>query len=391
MSDDTIFSEINEELRRDRVRSGWRRFGVYIIAAAVLLVVGVAAYEGWNWWRTSNAEHSSDHLFAALKLADDGNIAGAQTALGQLAATGSGQYPTLAKFKEAALLAREGKSAEAQAAYDALATAEGNPQLRSLALVFAANLLVDKGDVAGVKSRVQGLLAPNDPLRGAAEEAIGLAQYKSGDLNGARESFANVLSDPAASQQTRQRMQIYLAQLTAQGAAVPGVPETPAAKPAAAPAAGTTPAPAAKSPAAPAATTAPAGAKPTPAASTEPAGVESSQPMLPDAALQLATPAPPTAPVAPAPDAAAPMLSTGAGLATAPADSAAPAAPTAGTATQPAGAATPSDAGNAPAAASTTSAAPGPGTTTPDTATPADTAPPVTTPAAPAGTTPPTN
>jgi hypothetical protein len=349
MSDDTIFSEINEELRRDRVRSGWRRFGVYVIAGAVLLVVGVAGYEGWNWWQTSNATHSSDELFAALKLSDGGDIAGAHAALDKLAADGSGDYPTLARFKPAALLAREGKTADAQAAYDALATAQSNAQLRSLALLFAANLLVDKGDVAGVKSRVQGLLAPNDPLRSAAEEAIGLAQYKSGDLAGARESFANVLNDPAASQQTRQRMQIYLAQLTAQGAVAPGAPAAePAGKPAAAPAADNS--------AAPAAAPGPAASKPAPAVASEPAGVESNQPVLPDAALQLATPAPPAAPTAPAPDAAAPALSTGAGLPDAPNAAAAP-APAAGTTTQPSGAATAPDAGNAPAAAATPSEA----------------------------------
>jgi len=356
MSDDTIFSEINEELRRDRVRSGWRRYGVYVIGAAVLLVVGVAGYEGWNWWRTSSAMHSSDQLFAALKLSDDGKIADAQTALEKLAASGSGDYPTLAKFKQAALLAREGKTAEAQAAYDALATAQGDPQMRSLALLYAANLLVDKGDVAGVKSRVEGLLAPNNPLRGAAEEAIGLAQYKSGDLAGARASFTNVLNDQAASQQTRQRVEIYLAQLTAQGA---GATAEPAAKPGAAPAANSPAAPAAKSSAAPAAATAPAAPaaeKPAPAASTEPAGVESNQPMLPDAALQLATPAPQAAPAAPA-DAAAPTLSTGAGLPTAPDSSTAPApTPAAGATTQPSGTATPSDTDSVPAG--TTPAAP---------------------------------
>jgi len=365
MSDDTIFSEVNEELRRDRMRSGWRRFGPYIIGAAVLLVVAVAAYEGWNYWQTSNATRSSDQLFAALKLSDGGDLAGAQTALDKLAAAGSGQYPVLARFKQAALLARQGKTADAQAAYDALATAEGNSRLRSLALLFAANLLVDKGDVAGVKSRVEGLLAPDDPLRDAAEEAIGLAQYKSGDLNGARDSFANVLNDPAASQQTRQRMQIYLAQLIAQGAAVPGAAAAPAAK---------TPAAPAKTPAAPAAAkppATPAASTPAPAASAEPAGVESNQPMLPDAALQLATPAPPATPAAPAPDAAAPVLSTGAGLPTAPGDNAAPAAPATGTATQPAGAATAPDAGNAPAAAPPSPSAPAAPLAAPATTTPA--------------------
>jgi general L-amino acid transport system substrate-binding protein len=56
------------------------------------------------------------------------------------------------------------KNDEAIAAYDALATSESNQQLKSLALVFAANLFVDKGDVAAVQQRVQGLVRTSFPI-----------------------------------------------------------------------------------------------------------------------------------------------------------------------------------------------------------------------------------
>ena len=42
MSDDGFFREVDEELRNDRVRSFWNRFGRYIIAAAVALVLVVS-------------------------------------------------------------------------------------------------------------------------------------------------------------------------------------------------------------------------------------------------------------------------------------------------------------------------------------------------------------
>ena len=378
MSEDTIFQEVNEELRRDRMRSGWRRYGAYVIGAAVLLVVAVAAYEGWNWWQNDKATRSSDQLYAALKLDSGGDLAGAQKALDTLIQSGSGGYPVLAKFSQAGLLARQGKTAEAQAAYDALATSEGNSRLRGLALLFAANLLVDKGDVAGVKSRVVGLLAPNDPMRDAAEETIGLAQYKAGDLNGARDSFTNVMKDPEASQQTRGRMQIYIAQLIAQGATVPGAPAEAAPKAAApaAPAAGV---------AKPAATTPAPAAAPAPAASGTPAGVESNQPMVPDPALEMAAPAAPAPAATTTPDTAAPTLSTGAGLPTAPDGQTAPAV-TPGSVTQPAGTTTAPDTAPASAAAAAPAAAPA---ETPAPASPSGTAAPASaTPIPPAGATP---
>jgi hypothetical protein len=246
MSNETIFREVDEELRGDRMRAIWRRFGPYVIGGAVAVVLVVAANQGWTWWQESNAARSSDQFYAALEAAEAGDAAAAQTALNDVVTQGTGGYPTLARFRQASLLARDGKVAEAVAAYDALATAETNPRLRELALVLAAYLLVDGGDVAAVLQRVGGLAVPENPMRNAAREAIGLTQYKAGDLNAAMATLEEVLNDPLSGQDVRSRVQIYVAQLVALGATGPeDVAETaPAAEAPAADAAPVTEAPA---------------------------------------------------------------------------------------------------------------------------------------------------
>src|SRR5687767_14090411 len=116
MSNETIFREVDEELRGDRLRALWKRFGPYIIGAAVAVVLVVAVNEGWTWWQNSNAARSSDQFYAALALAESGDVAGAQESLNGVVAQGSGGYPTLAHFRQAALLAREGNTQAAVAA-----------------------------------------------------------------------------------------------------------------------------------------------------------------------------------------------------------------------------------------------------------------------------------
>lgn len=221
MSNETIFREVDEELRGDRMRALWRRFGPYVIGGAVAIVLVVAVNEGWKWWQTSTAARSSDQYYAALELAEAGDIAAAQTALDGVAAEAGGGYATLARFRQASLLAKDGKTAEAVAAYDALATAETNARLRELALVLAANLLVDGGDVAAVQQRVGGLLTPNNPMHNAAREAVGLTQYRAGELDAALATFQEILADPLAQQDQRRRVQLYAAQLVALGAVGP--------------------------------------------------------------------------------------------------------------------------------------------------------------------------
>ncbi|MDC9824009.1 tetratricopeptide repeat protein [Devosia sp. ZB163] len=219
MSNENIIREIDEELRSDRARKLWRSFGPFVIGAAVVVVLAVAVNEGWSWWQNSNSAQSSDQFYSALEAADGADVAAAQKALDGVIAAGHGGYPTLARFREAALLAQDGKAPEAIAAYDAISTSESNKYLRELALVLAANLLVDSGDVAQVEQRVGGLTGPASTFRNAANEVIGLAKYKAGDLAGARTSFEQAANDGLTSTEARARLNIYLAQLTAEGAA----------------------------------------------------------------------------------------------------------------------------------------------------------------------------
>jgi hypothetical protein len=237
MSNENFISEINEELRSDRLRNFWRSYGSWIIIAMVLVVVGVAGKEAWDWWQGSNSSRSSDQFYSALQLADGTDAAAAQKALDDLEKQGSGLYPTLARFRAAALLAKEGKTADAVAAYDAIATAESNKHLRDLAYILSGLVLVDGGDVAQVEQRVGGLIDGINPMRNAAREALGLVKYKAGDLDGAMKSFSDAVADPLASSELRQRMQVYIAQLVAQGVVDPAAAAAEAAKAAAAQAA----------------------------------------------------------------------------------------------------------------------------------------------------------
>ena len=119
------------------------------------------------------------------------------------------------------MLAKEGKIDEALNTYDALANAQSNPRLRELALVLGGTLMVDNGTLADVESRAGSVANDASPLRNAARETLGLAQYKAGDFAAAQASFEAVLNDEMTQTSTRNRMGYYLAQLLAEGAIAP--------------------------------------------------------------------------------------------------------------------------------------------------------------------------
>ena len=53
MSD--IFNEVDEEVRREQLKKLWERYGNLIIAAAFLVVAGVAAWRGYEYWQARKA------------------------------------------------------------------------------------------------------------------------------------------------------------------------------------------------------------------------------------------------------------------------------------------------------------------------------------------------
>lgn len=218
---DNIFREVDEELRNERLRALWNRYGIFIIGGAVAIVLVVAGNEALKWWQGSTAARSSELFQTALDHIADGDLAAGREALETTMAEASGRYPMLAQFRAASLLADEGQTAEAVAAYDALAGTVDDPRLRELAQLYAGYLLVDAGDVAGITARVGGMLFPDHPLRNIAREVLGLANYRAGDLDASMGLFRAILDDPLTSQQLGTRAAIYLAQLAAEGHTLP--------------------------------------------------------------------------------------------------------------------------------------------------------------------------
>lgn len=228
-----IFHEIEEDLRRERLRKLWDRFGGLIIAAIVLVVVGAAGWSGYKYWRHQQAVTASAAFQSAVGLFDAGKFPEAETAFGALAKDGPAGYRALALFRGAAAAAARDKAAGV-AAFDAIAADAGLPALvRELAQLRAALILVDTAGLAEVKQRVAAIAAGTGPLRNAAREALALAELKAGDLAAANRTATDITSDSETPPGVRSRAEL-IRRLTAGAAPAPdAAPDAAAPAPAA--------------------------------------------------------------------------------------------------------------------------------------------------------------
>ncbi len=204
MSD--IFQEVDEELRRENFAKLWARFGKYIIALAVLLVLATAGIVQWRQYRLHQHEAEGARYVGALNLARQGKDKDAADAFAALARQGDGGRATLARLEEAALKARAGDTAGAIAAYDTLANDGSADQLyRDVATLLAAQYALKNGDPKAIIVKLAPLTSADNPWHPSALELTALAQLKAGDRTAARATYQRLADDLGAPQGLRAR------------------------------------------------------------------------------------------------------------------------------------------------------------------------------------------
>lgn len=197
--DESFFREVSEDLRNERFKQLWDRFGIYVIGLLVLLILGTAAYVGYGYWQGQRAARSGDQFLSALRLADANKPDAALKALDAIEKNGTGDYPLLARMRSAGILADQGKTQQAIAAFKKIGADDNVPlAIRNAARIRAGFLLVDHGSYGDVADQVQPLSGADNPFRSSAREALGLAAWKAGDTKNAKKWFEQITGDTQA-------------------------------------------------------------------------------------------------------------------------------------------------------------------------------------------------
>lgn len=212
-----IFHEVDEEVRREQLKKLWERYSFLIIGAAVLIVVGVASWRGYQWWIEQKAAVAGTQFQAAVTLSQQGKHAEAQAAFEKAAAEAPGGYRVLSRFSAAAEQAQT-KPEDAVKAYDALATdASLSPIWQNLATVRAGMLLVDTAPLAEMKKRLDPLTEPGGIYRHTARELLALSAWHNHDATDAKHYLDMITADPETPPGTRARTDVLSALIAGNG------------------------------------------------------------------------------------------------------------------------------------------------------------------------------
>lgn len=205
-----IFREVDEDVRRERAAKAWAKYQTLIIGVAVLIVAATAGWRAWDYYTTKQAQAVGARYEAAVELDRAGKTAEAEAAFKALAAEAPAGYRSLALLKAAAEAAQRDK-AEGVKAFEAVAADAAVPALfQDAARLRAALLRLDEADQAELARRLEPLAEAGKPLRHTAREMLGIAALKSGDLDRAAKYFDQIVVDSASPATVRQRADLLL-------------------------------------------------------------------------------------------------------------------------------------------------------------------------------------
>jgi hypothetical protein len=218
-----IFDEVAEDLRHEQAVRLARRYGAWLLAACVAVLVGVGAQQGWQAWQARQARQAAVQYLAITEAVDQvstpptpAQSVQAAQALNQFAAAAPEGYKTLANLRAAALYANAGQTAQAAALWTGIAQdSSADPLLRDLATLLWAQHATGTAPDADVLAKLQPLALDANPYHALAREAQALVYLHQGNNAQAQVLFTQIANDPNAPGNVRSRAQALLSSLNA--------------------------------------------------------------------------------------------------------------------------------------------------------------------------------
>jgi hypothetical protein len=208
-----LFSEVDEDLRRDQLKQLWDRYSLLIVAAALLVIVGVGGWRAYSYLEGKKSAEAGAAFDRAADLSEQNKHAEAEAAFTKLAQTAPAGYRTLARLRAAA----EAASRDPQAAirmYDEIAADSSVPVTeQDLSKVRAAGLLLETAPYDAMLKRLEAAAAPTGPYRHSARELLALSAWRTNDPVATRKWIDVITNDGETPASLRTRAEALQAML----------------------------------------------------------------------------------------------------------------------------------------------------------------------------------
>jgi hypothetical protein len=208
-----LFDEVDEEVRREQLKKLWDKYSIYIIAAALLIIAAVGGWRAYQYLEAKKAAEAGAAFDAAIELSEQNKHAEAEAAFEKLATTAPWGYRMLARLRAAAEVATRDPQAGARMYDDIAADRSIGAVQQDLARIRAAGLLLDTASYPSMLQRLEVATKPDATFRHTARELLALSAWRANDAAAARQwldMIANDAETPSAMRSRAEALQALL-------------------------------------------------------------------------------------------------------------------------------------------------------------------------------------
>jgi hypothetical protein len=203
---EAFYREVDEEVRRDQLKSYWQRYGKAGIALGLLLLAALAGFFWWQHYKEEKAGKQGAELSSAFEDIAARNKAAAAAKLDRLAKSDSPGYRASALMTKADLAIENGDLPGAAALFRSVADNKDYAgPYRELATVRMTALEFDRLPPQAVIDRLRPYAAAGNPWFGSAGEMTAMAYVKQGKPRDAARIFAAMARDQKVPESIRTR------------------------------------------------------------------------------------------------------------------------------------------------------------------------------------------
>jgi hypothetical protein len=203
---ETFVKEVDENLRRDRIRDFFRENIAWLIGALVLFLAASGGIIWYQQHRVQRAEGHVEELAQIYKNISVGNTAKVPQQLDDLSQSSSKAVRATALFTRAAFAVQQNDSKLAIATFKKISDDSSLPDAyRNAALIRQTALEFDQLQPQQVIARLEPLAKAGNLWFGSAGEMTALALIKQGKKQEAGQLFAAIARDKNAPESIRNR------------------------------------------------------------------------------------------------------------------------------------------------------------------------------------------
>lgn len=205
-SSQAFMSEVDDELRRERLTRFWTRWGLVVGGLIIVLLIAFGGYLYWQHRQHEGAATDGEQLQTAYDALGQNDTKTAEAKLKTLAGADVDAYRALAQFTQADILLQKNDLKGAAARFATVANDASLAQpFRDLALIRQTMAEYDTLKPDAVIARLGAFAVPGNAWFGSAGEMVAVAYLRMNKRDQAGRLFGQIASDKDVPDTLRQR------------------------------------------------------------------------------------------------------------------------------------------------------------------------------------------